>query len=326
VLSALKRSRAYKRLRSWYYWTFVEKSRIEALGRSLADNPIDRREEKEFVFYMAAAPGETAFVEDLVKSIRAYAKGDWAVVIQGDVLPREDIVFYESLGISIANNPVKFAWEGLFYTVRAALRRAHALYEAKYYIKLDPDALLINDIDVTILDELFSGPNVGLVGSYLYDCDGSPRDFSYMRAKFEKMGQTLQPVYDLAKERGYSGEGVQGGAYILARATVDAMAERGWLDKWNTVRVLRPWHMAEDHVFTMMTYACGFDVKCAGGPGQVIASAFPDFPDVSPLALKEEGRIFVHPLKDNPRRRSQDRRTPGPPGRRGGRRRCSSGW
>ncbi len=300
----LRQSRFYQYLRSAYYWHLQERPKIRRMVRqaqclqSLPHEP----KSVDLVFYSAVAPGETALLLDLLDSIRHYTHARWVLVVQGDHVPWAERHRYTTAGIDFADNPETMGLGGLFYTLRLALLRAFLRYDAAYYIKLDTDSLLINPLTRATLDEIFAlRPDVGLAGAFLRDWDGRRRDFAYWREKMRAARPHLRPVYDLAHRHGFDGQGVQGGAYILSHEAVARFLERGWLTTWDRPRILRPWRVAEDHTFTMMTYAADLGVQCIGGPGGIVASAYRRFPDLDPLQFKREGRIFVHPLKTTAR-------------------------
>lgn len=302
-VGSLKKTGIYKAARSFFYWNFVEKRVIRTVVNDCVERSLRlSSQKKDMVFYMAAAPGESQLVLDLIDSIKYYTEADWGLVIQGDGLSEEEVRLYEECGALVGNNPVPLKFDGLFYTVRSALTIARSAFDAAFYIKLDSDSLMINPLHLGDLEAVFSSdPGLGMAGSFLRDWDGSERDFSSWRDKMFMQRRSLEPVYGMARNYGYDGEGVQGGVYIITRRAVDLMYEKGFLTKWNSVRILRPWRVAEDHLFTMMVYACKMKVACVGGVNGLVVSAYPSFPEADPMIFKNEGRVFVHPLKKNDR-------------------------
>ncbi|MDA9981318.1 hypothetical protein N9H39_00965 [Gammaproteobacteria bacterium] len=138
------------------------------------------RKKCDLVFFIAFSDGELVGIEDLLESFECYLDCSYEVVLANDCTTDGTAEKLTDAGHWFLYNPKKMGWEGNSFTIRRAAKCASELLDAPFYIKLDPDALMIQS---GLLSQLttFSreNPKAGLFGNYLFTPTGESRDFSH---------------------------------------------------------------------------------------------------------------------------------------------------
>lgn len=265
----------------------------------------------DVVVVSAVADGEWGGICDLLESLACYLDCRYEVVFAEDVTTDGTAERLRAAGHWVVSNPEKLNLAGNELTLRRGFREATRLFDAAYYMKLDPDALLLGPGLLDAVSQAFAADDrVGMVGCYRIGHDGLARDLGYWRKRMIKYARSLGRPYRLALERGYSaGDGVQGGAYVLSRSCMDAILAHGWFDGAGGYRPRhdRKSHIAEDSLIAMLTYASGYTVGEIGGPGQAFALNHRGLP-MTVEELVAQKRLVVHSIKfdDDESRRARD--------------------
>ncbi len=258
------------------------------------------RRKCDLVIIFAAADGERLGIEDLLDSFRTYLNCDYEVVAADDATTDGTYEYLLDTGCWVVRNPEKRYLMGLDLTLRRGLLEACRLFDSPIYLKIDPDALVIDlGLEDALRNAFKADPGCGLLGTYHVDWNGELRDLSYWRERMLKVRRDLGAPFDLAIKNGYEvGDGVQGGAYAISRDCLESMIARGWLTGDDGYRPsgTKERRVAEDSLFTMLTYAAGYKAVDIGGPEQPFALWDVGLP-MSPEELVRQGRIVTHAMK-----------------------------
>ncbi len=260
--------------------------------------PARRRCDLAVVF--AVSDGEWIGVADLLDSLRLYLDCDFEVLAVDDRTSDGTYQRLLSSGVWVVRNQVKKGLWGLDETIGKGLAAAYRLFEAPFYMKIDPDALVTGFGLVDDIREAFSASDrIGLIGTYRTDWDGSARDLSFWRERMWRERRSIRKPLGLALRNGYElGMGVQGGAYVLRRECLGRLVEMGWFERPRGYRPpqVRGRQIAEDSLITMLTYAAGYVAEDFGGPGQPFGIWYNGLP-APPEVLRAQGRKVVHAIK-----------------------------
>ena len=256
----------------------------------------------DLVAVSAASDGEWLGVQDLLDSLATYLECGYEVVFADDATVDGTYERLLNAGCWVVRNPQKLYPADLHLTLRRAFVEAHRLFESPIFLKIDPDALVIGPGLLQALQSAFSiDPKTGLLGTYHLDWNGEPRDLSYWQDRMTRRRKDLGKPYDLALSYGYkTGDGVQGGAYALAGACLEAIIRQGW---FHGKAGYRPSHakghrIAEDSLITLLTYAAGFKAQDFGDPEQPFGIWGVGLP-MSPEKLIQQNRLVTHAIKYN---------------------------
>jgi hypothetical protein len=274
---------------------------IESLRSPRPDFPRARRR-CDLVVVSAASDGEWLGVQELLDSLATYLNCKYEVVITDDATTDGTYERLLEAGCWVVRNPSKLYLAGNDLTLRRAFLEAHRLFESPIYLKIDPDALVIDTGLLNALRTAFNAdPTTGLLGTYQIDWNGEARDLSYWRDRMTRRRKDLGKPYDMAIRNGYQiGDGVQGGAYAVSHTCLDTIIRHGWFHGKNGYRPsgIKGQHVAEDSLIAMLTYAAGFQAQDIGGPGQPFGIWDIGLP-MSPEELVRQNRLVTHALKYN---------------------------
>jgi len=254
----------------------------------------------DLIVVSAASDGEWLGVQDLLDSLATYLDCNYEVVVADDVTTDGTYERLLDAGCWVVRNPQKLYLAGNDLTLRRAFLEAHRLFESPIYLKIDPDALVINTGLLNALQSAFSAdPKTGLLGTYHLDWNGEPRDLSYWRDQMIRRRKDLGKPYDLSIRNGYQmGDGVQGGAYAVSRDCLDTIIRQGWFHGKDGYHpsIIKGQHVAEDSLIAMLTYAAGFKAQDIGGPGQAFGIWDVGLP-MPPAELVKQNRLVTHAIK-----------------------------
>jgi hypothetical protein len=272
---------------------------IEHLIHARPTFPLARRR-CDLVIVSAASDGEWLGVEELLDSLATYLDCNYEVVVADDATTDGTYERLLDAGCWVVRNPQKLYLAGLNLTLQRAFLEAHRLFDSPVFLKIDPDALVIGSgLLNAIQTEFRADPRTGLLGTFHIDWNGEPRDLSYWRERMIHWRKDLGQPYDLAIRNGYEmGDGVQGGAYAVSRNCLDAIVRQGWLHEKGGYRPsrIKGQQIAEDSLFTMLTYAAGFKAQDIGGPGQPFGIWHVGLP-MPPEELVKQNRLITHAMK-----------------------------
>lgn len=267
-------------------------------SKRIAFPPARRR--CDMVIVSAASDGEWLGVEELLDSLATYLDCDYEVVIADDVTTDGTYERMLDAGCWVVRNPVKMFLPGLDLTLRRAFIEAHRLFNARIYLKIDPDALIIGPgLPQALRVGFDTDPTIGLLGTYRIDWNGESRDLSHWRDRMMRRRKDLGSAIDFAEKNGYQiGDGVQGGAYALSSECLGQIVRRGWLHGKHgyAPSTVKGQHVAEDSLITMLAYAAGFRAADFGGPGQPFGIWDVGLP-MPPEELIRQNRLVAHAMK-----------------------------
>jgi hypothetical protein len=270
------------------------------------------------------SPQEFGRITDVMASLHHFEPGVGRVVIVNDEhTGRDDLM--EAAGpladrttiVENPRDPAADGWsEGVLVGIATGLAElVKSSPDLDWVLRMDSDALAIGPFDAAISERLASDPSIGLVGTYLNDPDGTPRDFSRpgvpvrrlqmpiglwkaqrtVKTSLFGVGRERKRVIDAARRRGYVwGEHCQGGAYGLSMAAVRDVADRGWLD----CELWKGSYVSEDLIMAIQILALGYRMEGMATPGEPFAVRHVGLPG-TPRALHDAGYAIVHSLKGN---------------------------
>jgi hypothetical protein len=197
------------------------------------------------------------------------------------------------------------AFGGLWVKLAAGYRWLLERYRPGIVLRLDTDALLIGPGLETAAEQAFAArPEVGLLGAYRIGPDGGSRDNSWAAQQIRaeaglrgllhpKRRAAIRSHLRLARENGYQdGEHVLGAACIHSFGALSRIYENGWFSE--------PWiktsHIGDDHYFSLLTVAAGYQIADFGGPSDPLALRWQGLP-AHPADLLAAGKLATHSVR-----------------------------
>ena len=172
-------------------------------------------------------------------------------------------------------------------------------------LRIDTDALVIGyNPEEDALRYFKQHPETGMLGSYRLDCNGDQRDFgvvsSRLRTEYGIRGlrnmrrrRVLRDWMRRASRFNYEpGEHILGAAVFLSAACIAAMYEDGYLQ----TDVLKESLISEDHLFSLITVACGYELSDFATRDLPMGLGWRGLPD-SPENLIRRRKKIVHSVK-----------------------------
>ncbi len=231
---------------------------------------------KKLVVVMPVGPNlRYDFVLDTVDSIKRYATGSCQIVIVDDSgagvgarllqdEPSVDVIVTEG---------AQGLYGGLYVGTSLAFAHVLANYDFSVLLRLDTDALVIgSDAEDQAIRYFADHPDVGMLGSYRFGCDGVRRDFTPARRLLKKeiaisslllAPQRFKRFWFLranvarAVANGYElGEHCLASAVFFSSACVRALAAEKLLNRSE----LQTSRLGDDHLFGLLTVAAGFKI------------------------------------------------------------------
>jgi hypothetical protein len=270
------------------------------------------------------SPQEFERIVDVMASLHHFEPGVTRVVIVNDEhTGRDDLMAAagpladRTTIIENPRDPAADGWsEGVLVGIAAGLQELVTNSpDLDWVLRMDSDALAIAPFDAAVSERFASDPGIGLVGTYLLDIDGTPRDIGRAAVPVRRLhmpvslwkaqrtvktslvgvGRERRRVIDAARRHGYGwGEHCQGGAYGLSMAAVHAVADAGWLD----CALWKGSFVSEDLIMSIQILALGYRIEGMSSPGEPFAVRHVGLP-APPRALHDAGYAIVHSLKGN---------------------------
>ncbi len=263
----------------------------------------------DVIVVIPIGPGSSIdFTADTIQSFIFYAGSPYKIVLADDsqegigsrlqeIFPEADV---------ITTKKAMGGWAGLYITLSLAYRHAVEKYAFKVLLKLDTDALVIGEAPERDLIHFYQqNPAVGMAGQYRTDYDGKPWNIEWPRRRIINGTSTwkffrrpfsnwmLRKVYKQALGHGYrAGENVFGGAYSMSAALLYKLEEAGLLPEHKLGKV----NLGEDHLFSLLAKAVGFQLDSLAGNGMPFGCAWKGLP-VSPQQLITDKRKIIHSVR-----------------------------
>ncbi len=260
----------------------------------------------DIVVVIPVGPGtKTAFIIDTIASYIHYTKRSYQFILADDS--------HQGIGIQVKKNFPEVdiihsekpmgGWAGLYITLSLAFSFALDHYHFKALFKLDTDALIIGEEPEADALELFrQNPQIGIAGQYPFEYNGKPWNIGWPRSRILNGVSTwkyihrpyanwfLRKLYIKAISNGYiAGESVFGGAYFMNELCLIKLREEGLLPDYK----LKTLNLGEDHLFSLLAKAVGFDLGSLSHKGMPFACAWKGLP-AAPDQLYDEGKKIIH--------------------------------
>ena len=283
-------------------------------------------------------PGEVDRLEDTLDSLVHYESGVAYVVIVDDsngsnkyenILDR-----YFPTKIIILDNPRQgkgMGWSGgLCVAVSTGLKWIMENTNVDFTVRLDTDSLVISSFSNRTIYKIKCFPNHGLLGTFSYYPDGSPRSFhplnewiirklrrplaiwrhsevqTLFQFGFFGRSKVIRNIISKAVSNGYIiGTFCQGGGYIITPALTTALRSNKLLDD---VLLFRNRLISEDYMMTMACYASGLTVGDFNLPGDPIEVTSGTYAYSLEDAVKKD-RSIIHSIKSDDNVKEEDIRT-----------------
>jgi hypothetical protein len=245
------------------------------------------------------------FVRDTIDSYCFYTKTTYKFIIADDShqgIGKKLQALYPDIDVLTTPRPMG-GWAGLYINEATAFRYAVSNYNFIALLKLDTDALIIGERPEEDALKLFAtNSTVGMAGQYPNDYDNNPWDINWPRDRVLNGTTTwkfirrpfanwyLRKLYIKAKANGYkTGESVFGGAYFMSYACLKKLLDEGLLPHAKLIGL----NMGEDHIFSLLVKAIGFNLGTLSSKGLPFALAWKGLP-ASPEQLYKEGKKIIH--------------------------------
>ena len=245
------------------------------------------------------------FILDTIRSFVYYTSSTYRIILADDShqglgrrvqeeFPDMDVLLTKKNGGAMA---------GLYITLAEAFAHAVKNYDFEVLFKLDTDALVIGEEPEEEGSRLFARhPQTGIAGQYPLEYDGKPWDLAWPRDRIMNGTMTwkfikhpianmlLRKLYLRALKHGYNtGESVFGGAYFMSPRFLRKLYDEKMLPNYT----LRTLNMGEDHLFSLLAKANGFDLGNLSAGDQPFACAWKGLP-AAPEELLARGKKVVH--------------------------------
>ncbi|HEY0058616.1 MAG TPA: hypothetical protein VGB56_05740 [Flavisolibacter sp.] len=260
----------------------------------------------DIVLVIPAGPGTSpVFLADTIMSFIHYTASTYQVIViddSGQDLGRKVQQSIPEVEV-LYNKKPSGAWAGLYVSLAGAFSYALEKYQFKLLMKMDTDALVIGPEPEKEAFELFSSnTSLGIAGQYKFDYSGKPWDIGWPRDRILNGATTwkfirrplpnavLRKLYIKAAQNGYiAGESVFGGSCFYSHSLLLTLHQHKLLPN----KLLGQLNLGEDHIFSLLTKAVGFDLDDLSLPGLPLALAWKELP-ASPEQLYAEHKKVIH--------------------------------
>lgn len=285
----------------------------------------------EFATVIPVGPSEEdqRRTADLLESLLAYEPYAPLVVLVDDALEDRGLArryrVPESCLLASVHNPRQGRGvgptSGLAAGLMVAMKWIQRHAAVRFVLKLDTDALVIGPFAEAIARVFAERPEVGMVGLYDTNCDGSPRDQGSFRSMLRRLRMPLalwrRPIrrwrhltchlwgraavarrqIRRALAAGYpAADFILGGAYAISHDALGRMIGEGYLDDpllWLDT------NFSEDVMFSMYVCAVRRQLLGMAAPGEPFGVQHYGLP-FPPEELVAHGYSLIHSLKGDP--------------------------
>ena len=265
------------------------------------------RRKVQAVVVLPAGPADDVF--DTLDSVLTYVSRPRAILVVDDTRSPETNrrlrALHPDVHVLVAPTWAKGGYGGLLLKIGIGYEYARKHFDFDLLIRFDADALfLAGGVEAEAVRRFAEEPGVGLLGSYRFVYDGTPRDFGPAARLLERelkvgwlrhprLWLTLLRYSRLARARGYeSGEHCLGAAYVHSPDAVSALVDAGHLRR----REFAASRLGEDHLMALLTIASGFGIADFATGDQPLAVRWLGLPD-SPERLVDSGKAIVHSVR-----------------------------
>jgi hypothetical protein len=267
----------------------------------------DNRQLTDLLVVLPVGPDNNG--ADTIESIFCYASASVTILAIDDSRSAETKRFLETCDnrvIVLPSAGFKGIRGALFCSLCQTYKWAWENFDFRVLLRIDTDALLIASGSVHDAIGIFeSSRDVGMLGSYRTDCNGSPRDFRVVRHCMRKeygirgvMNHERQKALRAwiidAKKSGYEiGEHILGAAAFYSPRFVSAMCELAYLDN---MHLFKDSEISEDHLFSLLSFTCGFRLADYATGNLPMGLSWRGLPD-SPENLMKRNKKIIHSVK-----------------------------
>jgi len=265
----------------------------------------------DMIVVIPVGPGtQVGFAVDTIDSILFYCRCALKIIVIDDSREGLGSLIKEqrSQVEVLVNKKSNGLGAGLYITLADAYRYIVRQYHCKMVFKVDTDALVTGEDPQQYALSLFNAePNIGMAGLYkcgneTIDVDGYvfdnrwPRNYmfdvtcTWKIIKRPIANFTLRTYMCRAFRNGFNiGDSIFGGAYFISAALLGTLDKLGQLPD----RRLRNSRMEEDHIFSVLAKAAGYQMANLGGEDGILGLAWKALP-ASPEYLATHKKKVIH--------------------------------
>jgi len=264
----------------------------------------------DIVIFIPFCDGEFDILVDTIESAEFYLKDKCHIIAIDDCSDYSLSEKVKSIKPNITvlrNNKKNGGRSGLFITLSDACKYALSNFYFKIFMKIDTDALILNDYFLAQALEIFSNNNnIGLLGSYKTRCDMKKRSWFKWKLRIMYEKSLLSPFFrrkalwrtpiKKAKKYGYDlGENVLGGAYLLSYDCLQQMKAHGYFDYYH--EDIRSYSkLGEDVICSLLVRACGYQLSDFATSEHPMAIAL-DYLPISKEEIISKKKSVIHSVK-----------------------------
>ncbi len=248
------------------------------------------------------------FIEDTIKSLLHYTVDVPKIILADDSHKGTGnflkIIFPDIDVITTTKNLGKFC--GLYINLSNAFQHALKNYSFKVLLRMDTDALIINNDPAREAVNLFEQhPDIGIAGQYPLDYNDKSWDRSWPYFQLSRfthilkmwkrplVNLPLRKYYTRAVKHGYvMAESVFGGACFYSERCLKKLADAKLLP----VNIFKTLILEEDHLFAILVKSVGMNLGDLSSGDKPFACAWKDLPD-SPEHLFKKGKKIIHSVR-----------------------------
>jgi len=279
--------------------------------------PQENKEKVKCIYLIPFYDKDIKQLYDTVDSILYYSHGKYKIICVNDCQEEENIKNVEKKlarsEIEIFTPVYNIVWPrngygALFCKLYQAMKYALDNCQFDYLVKLDTDALLTGSELLGFVDLYYSKINsdIGILGSYRIKCDGSKRTrwewriyllfLVYIAKKLSRKSKLWNKCLPVANKNGYKlGESMLGGAYICTYTCLQAMINI-YPPDFSIKDQLYLTKIGEDVIFSLLAFACGYQIGDFGRPGDPLAMAQNYLPLSKDEMIKQKKQL-IHSVK-----------------------------
>ena len=263
----------------------------------------------DVIIVIPVGPGSSLeFIIDTINSYIFFTKSAFKFIIADDSQQGLGKMIQQQVAnIDVVTTQKNMGWLcGLYINLSVAYKYALDHYDFLTLFKLDTDALIINHEPEKDAVILFSeNKKAGMAGQYPLNYNGTLWDLAWPRKRIlngmhtwkffrrPMANMALKKWYKLAVNKGYrAGESVFGGAYFMSKSMLGKLDENGLLPSHK----LKSLNLGEDHIFSLLTKAVGFDLCSLSINKLPFGCAWKGLPG-APQQLLDDNKKIIHSVR-----------------------------